>query len=402
MNMNSMTVAIVLGLVFLSCSEDDKRLAGKVEQQERSDISNSTLVVDMKKNVRESMKLSSLIKDVSYLELENVEGSFLYSPKNIKMVDSLLYILDIENQLKCFKMDGTFVRDSYTIGHGPEEVAKLYDFDVDSLFLYLLDGASSAMLQFEHDGTFVGRRKLPFLATRFKVLTSGSYLFELAPFTLDSSKENVQVVVTDSLFRIRNEYFEREDYSRVGMVTRTPYFENSTHSAYFAPIHRRGIYMLENDHFYMKYYLDFDTPYYEPNRYFEGEQEAKTKGVFYTYENPFHTNRYLLQSFVTSVDLKGLFVMDLQTKQSMFIRHIENDMEDVINFDFRFTKFYDANRDLFVSTTDFYYKGMHTEDEINRASEHLSEVTKKILIRSDQEEVNPILMFYRLQTDIVE
>ena len=94
--------------------------------------------------------------------------------------------------------------------------------------------------------------------------------------------------------------------------------------------------------------------------------------------------------------------MDLQTKQSMFIRHIENDMEDVINFDFRFTKFYDANRDLFVSTTDFYYTGMHTEDEINRASEHLSEVTKKILIRSDQEEVNPILMFYRLQTDIVE
>ena len=402
MKSKSLMVAITLCLFFISCGELDRRLAGKVELQERADISDSTLVVDMKKNVRESMKLSHLIKDVSYLELENVEGSFLYSPKNIKTVDSLLYIQDIENQLKCFKMDGTFVRDAYTKGHGPEEVVKLYDFDVDSRFLYLLDGAASAILRFEHDGTFVDRRKLPFLATRLKSLSSGNYLFELAPFTLDSGKEDVQVVVTDSLFQIKNEYFEREDYNSVGMVTRTPYFENGTYSTYFAPIHRRGIYKLENDRFYMKYYLDFGTPYYEPSNQVEGDQEAKSKGIFYTYENPFHTDCYLLQSFITSVEMKGLFVMDLQTNHSLFVRNIENDMEDVVDFDFRFAKFYDADKDLFVSTTDFYYIGTHTEDEIKKASEHLSDSVKKILIRTDQEEVNPILMFYRLQTDIIE
>lgn len=397
-----LTATIIICLAFISCVELDKRLAGKVEAQERADISDTTLVIDMKQNVRESMKLSRLIKDVGYLELENVEGSFLYSPKNIKMVDSLLYILDIENQLKCFNLDGRFIRDAYVKGHGPEEVVKLYDFDVDSRFLYLLDGTASAILRFKHDGTFVDRRKLPFLATRLKSLSCGNYLFELAPFTLDSGKEDAQVVVTDSLFQIKNEYFEREDYNSVGMVTRTPYFENGTYSTYFAPIHRRGIYAFEKDGFYMKFYLDFGTPYYEPSNQVDGDQEAKSGGLFYTYENPFHTDRYLLQSFVTSVEMNGLFVLDLQSERSLFVRHIENDMEDVIDFDFRFTKFYDADKDLFVSTTDFYYIGTHAEDEIRKASEHLSDWVKKILIRPEQEEINPILMFYRLQTDIVE
>ena len=58
-------VAITLCLFFISCGELDRRLARKVELQERADISDGTLVVDMKKNVMESMKLSHLIKDVS-------------------------------------------------------------------------------------------------------------------------------------------------------------------------------------------------------------------------------------------------------------------------------------------------------------------------------------------------
>ena len=116
-----------------------------------------------------------------------------------------------------------------------------------------------------------------------------------------------------------------------------------------------------------------------------------------------HTHDYLVQNFYTSENAKGLFVMDLHHNRPMFIKEVVNDMDNVVRFNFDFTKFYDVRQDLFASVTDVYFKGIHTEEEIEEGTSQLSDSVRSILVRAKGEEgINPILMFYRLKKDIVK
>lgn len=394
-------ILFVLSIIFYSSCSNPTRFAESIEKQERQEISDSTIVITIEKHVVDKFPLSKLVRDVSYLELETSDSSFLYLPRNIKMTDSLIYISDIEEQLKCFDMNGKFIRDSYTKGNGPQEIVRLYDFDVDRDYLYLLDGSRSTILRYTHNGEFVDKQNLPLKATRFKHLSTGGYIFELAPFGLNEGKEYSLIAITDSKFNILNKYF-KQDIDKVSPITRTPYFENRDNSTFFAPINNRSIYQLQGDSLSMKYYLDFNTPYYEPSREINGIQEAKEKQIYYTYDNPLHSNNYLLQAFATSVDTKGLLVINQSNNKTMFIKEIENDMDNMISFDFRSTKFYDTKKDLFVGFSDSYDVHSDTEEDVNKAKSHLSDSISSILIRKEKEEINPILIFYRLQPAIGE
>lgn len=394
-------ILFVLLVIFYSSCSNQTRLAESKENQEKQDISDNTIVINIEDHVVEKLPLSKLVRDVSYLELETSDSSFLYLPMDIKMTDSLIYIFDIEEQLKCFDMNGKFVRNGYSKGNGPREVIRLYDFDVDRDYLYLLDGTRSTILRFTHNGEFVDKQNLPLRALRFKHLSTGGYIFELAPFGLNNSKEYFQVAITDSKFNIVNKYFT-QDIDKEMPVTRSPYFENCKNSTFFAPIYQRSIYQLHGDSLSMKYYLDFNSPYYEPSRDINGPQEAMEKRIYYTYYNPLHSNNYLLQAFVTSVDMKGLLVINQSNNKTMFIKEIENDMDNMINFDFRFTKFYDTKNDLFVGFSDFYEEHADAEEDVNKAKSQLNDSISSILIRKEKEEINPILIFYRLQPVIGE
>lgn len=395
--MNTLIKLLVVCSIICSCTE--VRYAESVERNERENITSNTVVVNMKSNEYEDVVLlSDIIKDVKYLDLEDTEESSLYPTKNIKVIDSLIYIQDIEDQLKCFDIQGRFQRNTYRRGNGPDEVVKFYDYDVDDTYLYILDGALSAVLIYAHDGHFVKRKKLPFRAIRLKRLENGNFLFELSPYTLENDNEDYSIVLTDSSFQVKNKFIERTKVC----ITRTPFFENQTNSTYFAPIFRRGIYEIKGDSLYMKFYLDFDTPYYEQSRDVNGDIEARDNNIFYTYENPMHTDKYLLQKFTTSKSLSGLFIMDLNTENSIFVRNIKNDMDNIYNFDFIHTKYYDQKKNLFVGIPNVYYREFHADNEIKEASMHLSDSIASILIKDGIEEKNKVLMFYQLQDDIIE
>ena len=366
---------LLSSFVVVAC-QYSHRLAEEVEKQELAYKSDSTITIDMEECVVAQKRLSELICDVSYLELEATEGSYLTL--------SLIYVLDLDEHLRCFDRTGKFLRDGYRKGRGHGEVISLYDFDVDERFVYLLDGAKSAIVKYAHDGRFVESFQLPFRAIRFKQMYNGLYLFALAPFTLADEEESHEVVLTDSCFNIVGRYFTALGYKQSLPVVRTPYFENSAHAAFFAPVYKRGVYQLKDSVLFMKYYLDFKKPYFEPSRKVKGELEAKEKGLFYTYWNPIHTHDYLVQNFYTSENAKGLFVMDLHHNRPMFIKEVVNDMDN-------------------ASVTDVYFKGIHTEEEIEEGTSHLSDSVRSILVRAKGEEgINPILMFYRLKKDIVK
>ena len=357
-------LSVLLVMAFVSCSKKD-RFARDIEKWELDAKTDSTITINMKEHMVAQKNLSEIICDVSYLELEATDGSYLTIPVNIKLTDSLIYVLDLDEHLRCFNRNGKFLRNGYKKGRGQGEVISLYDFDVDKDYLYLLDGAKSAILRYTHDGHFVDLCQLPFRAIRFKQMHNGWYLFALAPFTMTDKEENYSIVLTDSSFVVKKKYFSSLGIEKSIPVARTPYFE--------------------------------------PSRNVNGEQEAQEKGILYTYGNPIHANDYLIQNFYTSREVKGLFLYDIQKDESLFIKEVINDMDNVIRFNFDLTKFYDVHQNLFVGLTDVYFKGSHTEEEIKEGTSHLSDDAKSVLVRNEGEEgINPILMFYRLRKDIIK
>lgn len=389
-------------IVFVSCSNGN-RVVGDVEKRELESMTDSTVIVNMEACMVGRKNLSEIICDVSYLELEATEGSYLTIPVNIKLTDSLIYVLDLDGHLRCFDRKGRFLHNGYKKGKGRSEVINLYDFDVDEDYLYLLDGARSAILKYTHDGRFVDLYQLSFRAIRFKQMYNGWYMFALAPFTLTDKEESYNVVLTDSSFAVKKKYFASLSIEKSVPVSRTPYFENSANAVYFAPIYQRGVYQLEDSVLLMKYYFKFNTPYFEPSKKVKGYEDAQEKGILYTYENPIHSNDYLVQNFYTSKDVKGLFFYDLHKDKSLFVKEIVNDMDNVLRFNFDLTKFYDVHHNMFIGLTDVYFKGAHAEEEIEKGTSHLSDAAKSILVRKEGDEgINPILMFYRFRKDIIE
>ena len=144
--MNTLIKLLVVCSIICSCTE--VRYAESVERNERENITSNTVVVNMKSNEYEDVVLlSDIIKDVKYLDLEDTEESSLYPTKNIKVIDSLIYIQDIEDQLKCFDIQGRFQRNTYRRGNGPDEVVKFYDYDVDDTYVKKLTSLKKRILK---------------------------------------------------------------------------------------------------------------------------------------------------------------------------------------------------------------------------------------------------------------
>ena len=84
-------LSVLLVMAFVSCSKKD-RFAGDIEKWELDAKTDSTITINMKEHMVAQKNLSEIICDVSYLELEATDGSYLTIPVNIKLTDSLIYV----------------------------------------------------------------------------------------------------------------------------------------------------------------------------------------------------------------------------------------------------------------------------------------------------------------------
>lgn len=396
-------IAVILTFIsFLTACDTQERLAAQTETDERAAICDSTVVIHIDRCTINEIPLSKLVQSVAYVELETNDSSLLYTPTNIKLTDSLIYVYDIMEQLKRFDRKGHYLGNAYQRGEGPEELINLYDFDVDEEHLYLLEGNRSILFVCTHYGKLIARHQLPFRAVRFKHLPNGEYLFRLAPFTLkERDEEQALLVRTDKDFRPLAHYLT-QDHEAEGTRLRTPFFENTYSSCYFAPLYKRSIYTLEGENFYMKYYLDFDTPYYETSRDVDGMSEAKEQGIFFTHNNPIHNDAYLFQPFATSKEQQGLLIIDRNTHKALFARRIENDRNDMLDFNMLSASLtYDELTGSFVGLASYYYENVFKPEDLRRIKELLPDTLEPVLLRKEEEEINPILLFYKTGNQLI-
>jgi hypothetical protein len=371
-------------------------------QEELSLITDRTITIDIKTNTQEKYPLSKLIDSVRYVVLENTDEALIAQVKNIKVINDLIYVLDLQQErLKCFdRRTGKFIRNACKRGNGPEEVAHLIDFDADENFLYILDGAKVVIHKFNHDGIYIDKIDLPFRVQKFSYFPNEGYLFELAPFGLDNDKNSHLVVYTDLHFKpVR--YLLRYIAGTFTGIS----FENRQCPTYLYSMYGNGIYEKKDSTIFMKYYVDFGGKYFNANKNEDGFRQAIEQKIYFTSNAPIHDENYLLQGYSAGMKREGTLFISLKNDRSMFIENLIQDRNDLIDFNFSYTIGYDKINQEFYGICNYIdVANIYSEDK-DKVMEGIRNVIppkiQPFLIQNDYDKnINQLLIFYKLKNSI--
>ncbi|MDH8701725.1 hypothetical protein M2138_001074 [Dysgonomonadaceae bacterium PH5-43] len=399
MKVNIPQISLMLLLFFtFSCSHTSENY--KKVQQELDLVTDSTITINISKSTIKECSISELIDSVRYVALENSDEALLGLIRDIKVTKELIYVFDLNEQLKCFDRQGNFIRDVCEKGGGPEEVGRLVDFDVDEDYVYVLDYTKNAIQIFDHNGNYVKKERLPFRAHKFKCLPDKSYLFQLAPFAINNDKNPYVVAYTNQQIEPITYFLEYIEGVSIGVD-----FENQRNSTFIYHSYGNGIYEKRDSSFFMKYYLDFDGKYFNSDKRMDGLNEAVDQGLYFTANAPFHNEKYLLQDFYAGLGRKAVLFIDLRNNKSVFIKNIIQDRDDLIDFSFGYTKGYDVENEEFFSICNYLDLSQiisdNKEDDIKRIREQMPPEVQPLLLQEDGEmNVNEILLFYKLKENI--
>lgn len=369
-------------------------------QYEKSLITDSTVIIDVMSNVHENYPLSRLIDSVRYVALEYSDEAMIGLIREIKVVNNLIYILDLQSeQLKCFDSKGAFIRNVCKKGRGPEEVTHLINFDVDKNYIYVFDEAKIAIHVYDHSGNYIEKRDLPFRAFNFKILPNNNYLWNLAPYSI-TNEENLDLVAfTDSSFSFRQKYLKYIDGLSMGVS-----FENRLEFNYLYLSYGNSIYEKKDSTIFMKYYLDFGDKYFNFSKDVNGFEDALENEIYFTDRAPLHNDRYLLHSYSYTQRRDGSLFIRLQDNKSMLVKSVNEDRDDVFHFHFDYTLGYDSENNEFYGLSN-YLDLSSVESDPNGVVKKMKEIIPKevqpyIIPENAEKEVNRILMFYKLKEDI--
>ena len=176
--MNKILYIAIRALVILSCQNSSEKgesflrerigVLGEMGVDEIPLNDNKAKILDVQNSMIDTLCLSSIIDSIRHVRLETTKESIIGSIRRIVCVDTLLYISDFRGIVKCFNDKGKYLHTVFTIGEGSQEVARPYDFDADEKGVYVLDGARVRILTFDHKGSFVKAKYLPYRDTIYK------------------------------------------------------------------------------------------------------------------------------------------------------------------------------------------------------------------------------------------
>ena len=236
--------------------------------------------------------VSNLTDSVSFLPLKE-KDDFLFSTINKLIIkENQIYVLDIwsANSLYVFDDSGVFIRKVGNKGIGPKEYVRLWDFDVDSSYIYLYDRAKMQIQKYDLQGNFIEEKKTPFRLDGFKVLENQKYLFSLA-----KEDNHYQVLLTDSTFHVESSFFPFEKKYLDNKMTDNV-FQEYEGTIFYNKLINDTIYSFsKKGEFLGGVLFDFGTckvPEKFRNDYDELTKMRKQKKFIYFFDTPIKVNNY--------------------------------------------------------------------------------------------------------------
>ena len=103
-------------------------------------------------NVHEDLPADSFISQYSYIQLDSVTSPMLSAVKDIRFLDSLIYILDDAGRIFTFTSTGHHLSTLDSLGLGSGQYATADAFDVTDTGIFVLSRAQKRIIRYSHDG----------------------------------------------------------------------------------------------------------------------------------------------------------------------------------------------------------------------------------------------------------
>lgn len=138
--------------------------------------------IDIKKNIKniETINLSSIGKELSYIPLETTPECLIQEIKKILFSDSFIFVSDFKRLLQ-FDRNGKFIRQIGSAGMGPGEYISVGDFCIDEQKkeIYIIFSSAPKLLIFGFDGVFKNSINLSFRPAQIIPKDQNSLMYHL-------------------------------------------------------------------------------------------------------------------------------------------------------------------------------------------------------------------------------
>ena len=295
------SIFLLIFILFISCDN-------KSQLQSNSDFDIDK--IQLNDNCFDEIK-TELIDSIRILKLNENEESFFVAISKLLVHNDTLYVFDRfgRDLLVSFDRNGNYITTFSQKGGGPKEYVQLWDFDVDSNYVYLYDRATKKMLYYDHSGNFIKSHSSSFRGDAFVVLQNNEFLFSLA-----KENKSPKVCITDSTLTITKTMLSYQKEELDDRITDN-LFQRVKNIIYYNKVVNDSVYAFSNRGNMQKcYYFNFNNRNVPNNEKYSYDKLCSSKGkekYIYLNDCPLILNNFIIGSVFQNGN-KGTFLYDIR------------------------------------------------------------------------------------------
>ncbi len=212
--------ALVCVLLFVSCTSEE--------------IGNEIIFVG-----KESVKMSDLMKDCSFVKLETNDDNLIMDATIVKLWKDRIYILDSYSSNKgvyVFGMDGKYIGRIGNVGQGPGEYIMPINmfFDASNGSLFVKDVARNRILAYDLDSFMcISEYEVPFYSDCVEYLCEDRLIWYVGAGCANDEEFKQHIQVTDLKGTPITHCVERMDLPKRGLYNVTTHFHTCADKMFF-------------------------------------------------------------------------------------------------------------------------------------------------------------------------
>jgi hypothetical protein len=235
-------------LIFFSCNKKESKIITKDYE-----------IIEIKKggnNLLEKIALSKVIP------LSNMDSSAISSWSYVKKIFYLknkFYLFDSKYMnILVFSNEGKYL---YKIGKLGTKIGQFVNIQ-DMIYMpsrksiRVLCNNPSKIIEYSLDGDFIKEYYQTFFASDFEIAGPDTYYF-YTNGNHNKSSQNKEIMMTDSLLRIKARLFETKAGQKGSFASRGGLYKSENNNVYFNLPYENDIYELKDGDAYLRYKVDF-------------------------------------------------------------------------------------------------------------------------------------------------
>lgn len=288
-----------------------------------------------------SVLLSNIVDSVWYCKLETSPRSLVSTIVDLQVYDDNIYLLDIDQSLFIFSIDGVFVKKIDNKGKGPGEYLDINCFTIDPFKkrLIFLDDRRNQLNYYSLDGDFIEQKIAPFYFNEIefvdenlifvnKMRRNTSHLDSIDLYQLFGIDGDLRIS------KIANKY----NLQRQGNFHAKSYrsLVRGKDEIFYHPMFSNSIYSLKDSEFQELYRLDLGS-YGLPNDY---DYDLNSGDFWNTYSDKYvFATKYIINQSIVFIELeswnlgKYYVVLNRKSNNLEYGKKINKNVENSILFD---------------------------------------------------------------------